>query len=221
MKKRIVGTVLAFVLCASSLTGCGFIPDSGIQSGPVNQREETQEEDTAGTAQIENSETGSAPAEETDSSSSEEVSFDTELSFDPADRPNATEGTGTPKALDKGDIAPDFTVELVDGGTFTLSDHDDGIVIVNFWATWCGPCVGEMPGFEELYNEGIEKLSIIGINCAEDRDTVDKFVSKKGFTFPIAYDTDIVKHGIIEEIIVGAPGDAYTEYKDAVESLMD
>ncbi|MBR1861080.1 MAG: TlpA family protein disulfide reductase [Lachnospiraceae bacterium] len=139
--------------------------------------------------------------------------------------------------MDKGDIAPDFTVELVDGGTFTLSDHDDGIVIVNFWATWCGPCVGEMPGFEELYNEGIEKLSIIGINCAEDRDTVDKFVSKKGFTFPIAYDTDytvgnyypsdyipytvIVKHGIIEEIIVGAPGDAYTEYKDAVESLMD
>ena len=51
------------------------------------------------------------------------------------------------------DLAPDFTATLADGSSFTLSEHRGSVILLNFWATWCGPCVGEMPAFEQLNNE--------------------------------------------------------------------
>ena len=168
-------------------------------------------------------------------SSSDSGSF--ELSFDPADRPNATLGTGTIKELEVGDIAPDFTVALTNGDLFDLSDHDDKVVLINFWATWCSPCVGEMPELEELANEGLDKFELVCINCGEDQKTVDKFVSKNDFDFNIAYDTDytveyyyptdyipytvVIKNGIVRDIYVGAPRDAYGTYKSSVETLLN
>ncbi len=166
-------------------------------------------------------------------SSTEEVV----LSFDPADRPNANSGYGSIKALEAGDIAPDFTVELTNGGTFTLSDHDDGVVLINVWATWCGPCVGEMPELQELAHDGIDKFDLVCINCGDDKNTVDSFVKEQGFDFNIAYDVDytvcdyyptdyipytvIVKNGIVCETYVGAPADAYEAYKSEVLKYMD
>ncbi len=159
------------------------------------------------------------------------------LSFDPADRPNANLGTGTIKELEIGDIAPDFTVDLVSGGTFTLSDHDAEVVFINFWATWCPPCVGEMPEIGELAELGLDGLQVLCINCGEDAKTVDKFVTKNDYDFNIAYDTDytveyyyptdyvpytvIIKNGIIRDIYVGAPRDAYETYKSSVENLLN
>ncbi len=171
------------------------------------------------------------------SASSEDAEDSFELSFDPADRPNATLGTGTIKELEVGDIAPDFTVTLTNGELFDLSDHDDKVVLINFWATWCSPCVGEMPELEELANEGLDKFELVCINCGEDQKTVDKFVSKNGFDFNIAYDTDytveyyyptdyipytvVIKNGIVRDIYVGAPRDAYGTYKSSVETLLN
>ncbi len=150
------------------------------------------------------------------------------------ERPNADDGTGEPRILAKGDIAPDFTAQLSSGGEFKLSDYDDRTVIVNFWATWCGPCVNEMPAFEMLKNDEMEELEIICINCMEDKDTVDSFVAENGYTFNIGYDPEgkilayyptegipytlVVKKGRISKIFVGAM-DAetqYREYKDAI-----
>ena len=153
---------------------------------------------------------------------------------DLSDRPNADDKTGEPKILEEGDIAPDFTAELSGGGSFKLSDHDDKTVIVNFWATWCGPCVNEMPAFEMLKNDEIKDLEIVCINCMEDKGSVDRFVSENGYTFNIGYDEDgrimsyyptdgipytlVVKKGKISDIFVGAM-DAetqYAEYKNAI-----
>ena len=160
------------------------------------------------------------------------------LTKDDPNRPNADTGNGEPKTLSEYDIAPDFTAKLVNGGTFKLSDYDNKIVIVNFWATWCGPCVGEMPAFERLKNDKIEDLEIICINCMEDMTTVDKFVKQEGYTFNIGYDvlgnigkyyptdgipyTVIVNKGKVARIYVGAYDAAtqYQEYKKAVEECM-
>ena len=151
------------------------------------------------------------------------------------DRPNADTGNGTPKELAIGDVAPDFTATLVNGGTFRLSDYDNKIVLVNFWATWCGPCVGEMPAFENLKKDNMDDVEIICVNCSEDKDTVDKFVRQEGYTFNIGYDTSgkigayypttgipytvVVNKGKINMIYVGAydAGTQYQEYKKAIE----
>ena len=147
----------------------------------------------------------------------------------------ATEAPQDIKVLEKGDKAPDFTAQLVNGETVKLSDYSDKIVLLNFWATWCPPCVGEMPAFERLKNDGDDDLVILCVNCMDDKATVDKFVQDNGYTFNIAYDEDgsiemyyptegipytlVVNKGEVAEIYVGA-ADAdtqYNEYKNAIE----
>lgn len=137
----------------------------------------------------------------------------------------------------EGDSALDFTVETADGESFTLSRQSGKVVLLNFWATWCGPCVGEMPAFEKLHKEYGDEVAILAVNCMEDKDTVDQFISDNGYTFPIAYDEKgeavvekypfdgipytlvIGKDGIVQDIYMGAlDADAqYEEYKSAIE----
>ena len=91
-------------------------------------------------------------------------------------------------ALKSGNKAPDFTAELIDGSTITLSDLKGKPVIINFWATWCGPCVREMPAFERLKEDFGDEIGIIAVNCGDDADTVKDFASENSYTFPIALD---------------------------------
>ena len=137
---------------------------------------------------------------------------------------------------EEGGAAPDFTVTVNNGSTFTLSDYKDKVVLVNFWATWCPPCVGELPAFEQLKKDNIDGFVFIAINCSEPKSTVDDFIKRNGYTFNVAYDengdvqrlyptdgipyTLIIKNGVIEQTFLGAPRDAYSEYKKAVEECM-
>ena len=174
---------------------------------------------------------------ESESETVSEANDQQDKSVDP-DRPNADTRNGMPKTLSEKDVAPDFTADLLGGGTFKLSDYDDKIVLLNFWATWCPPCVGEMPAFEKLKNEGISNLEIICVDCMEDKDTVKKFINEKGYTFNVGYDTDgrigayyptdgipytlVINKGKIYKTYVGAYGadEQYTEYKKAIEECM-
>ncbi|MCM1162475.1 MAG: TlpA family protein disulfide reductase [Roseburia sp.] len=141
--------------------------------------------------------------------------------------------------LSTGDVAPDFTVETVSGNDFTLSEQNGKVVLLNFWATWCGPCVEEMPAFERLYGEYGEEVAILAVNCMEDTISVAQFLADKGYTFPIAYDPEgavnmkyptdgipytlvIGKDGMVKNIYLGARGaDAqYEEYKSAIDEAL-
>lgn len=89
--------------------------------------------------------------------------------------------------------APDFTVTDQNGQAVNLSDFNEKPVIVNFWATWCGPCKSEMPAFENLYKRYKDDVDIMMVNMTDDtHDTVERvkqFVSQNGFTFPVYFDT--------------------------------
>jgi thiol-disulfide isomerase/thioredoxin len=87
----------------------------------------------------------------------------------------------------KGKMAPNFELDTLDGKKIKLSDLRGKAVLVNFWATWCGPCKIEMPWFVELQNQyGPEGLTIIGI-AMDDSPTeeIAKFAKEMGINYPI------------------------------------
>ncbi len=91
--------------------------------------------------------------------------------------------------------APDFTVYDEAGNSVKLTDMQGKPVIVNFWATWCGYCVQEMPDFQKAYDEYGDKVNFMMINLtdgqSETKDEVKAFLGKTEYTFPVYYDTEL------------------------------
>ncbi len=131
----------------------------------------------------------------------------------------------------------DFEMTLSDGETVvSFEEYLGKKVLLNFWATWCGPCVGEMPALQRLSEEYPDELVILAVNCGEDQKTVQQFVEDNGYTFPVVLDTDyaiqdmfggvtsipetviIDEEGYIVTITTGA-ADADTMYEAYKEEL--
>jgi thiol-disulfide isomerase/thioredoxin len=84
--------------------------------------------------------------------------------------------------------APDFSLDDIQGVSVNLSSLRGQVVILNFWATWCGPCVEEMPMLTRFQNQHPE-IIFIGINEKEDREKVERFLDQNAFRYLILLDT--------------------------------
>ena len=102
----------------------------------------------------------------------------------------APEESFAPGVIAVGAPAPDFTAQLVDGTSFQLSQQKDKAVLLNFWATWCGPCVGELPAFTRLVETYGDKIALLAVNCGEDEQPVTGSLEQNGYTFPVALDLE-------------------------------
>ncbi|WP_263365287.1 peroxiredoxin family protein [Edaphobacter bradus] len=82
--------------------------------------------------------------------------------------------------------APDFTRTSLDGKTIRLSSYRGKLVLLNFWATWCGPCIAEIPRFSGWQTKyGPQGLEVIGVSMDDDASPVKKFVGKQQLTYPV------------------------------------
>src|SRR5208337_4684788 len=87
--------------------------------------------------------------------------------------------------------APDFALKDAAGRTIRLNDLRGKVVIVDFWATWCGPCRAVMPELQKMHTDLAGKgLTILGLDVGEDSDTVTQFAHKFGYTFTLLLDAE-------------------------------
>lgn len=98
--------------------------------------------------------------------------------------------------IEIGKVAPDFELAKLDGTEVKLSDLKGKKVILNFWATWCGPCQQEMPDMEAFYKEHKGNVEILAINYTPSEkgggeEKVSNFAKEKGITFPVLLDKNI------------------------------
>ena len=92
------------------------------------------------------------------------------------------------------DPAPEFKLTGLDGKPVTLADSRGKVILLNFWATWCGPCRAEIPDLVELQNKYKDRLQILGLVVDEDDpDAVKDFVEKFGINYPVALATNDIR----------------------------
>ena len=115
----------------------------------------------------------------------------------------AAPGETAPETQESSNLAPDFTVYDLEGNAHKLSDFRGKPVLLNFWASWCGPCQMEMPDFQKFYESHGDKVNFVIVNLTDGQqetvETASAFIEEKGYTFPVYYDTDIdaaMKYGV-------------------------
>lgn len=88
-------------------------------------------------------------------------------------------------------VAPDFTLKALSGVNLRLAEQRGDIIVLNFWASWCGPCIQEMPELDKLASKyqplGVQ---IWGVNVEADSSAAQKYLSKTRVEFPILFDTE-------------------------------
>ncbi|MDW8327453.1 MAG: TlpA disulfide reductase family protein [Anaerolineales bacterium] len=139
--------------------------------------------------------------------------------------PEAVSGSERLPSPRAGFPAPDFTLETLDGDTASLADYRGRVIILNFWASWCGPCRAEMPALQALWEAQRERgLVVLAINSTvqDSVPAATAFLQKMNLNLPVLIDRDgaatqrylvralpttffVDRQGIIRSMMIGGP----------------
>lgn len=124
--------------------------------------------------------------------------------------------------------AKDFTAQDADGNEVKLSDYFGKPIVLNFWASWCGPCRSEMPDFNEKYKELGDDVQFLMVNMTEGfRETLKSakaYIEESGFSFPVLFDTgkeaamNYSVYALPTTFFIDAEGNIVSYAKGAIDS---
>jgi peroxiredoxin len=128
--------------------------------------------------------------------------------------------------------APDFTLQALNDSSYTLSNMEKKVVLINFWATWCGPCRMEIPEFNELYNNYSEQgLEILGISISDNKKQLQNFAKSFTVDYPLLYGNSrnmnkIMKdyggvYAVPSSFLIGKEGSIIWSYPGAILKQYD
>jgi peroxiredoxin len=131
------------------------------------------------------------------------------------------------KALSDINKAPDFTLKAINDSTYTLSELKGNVVLINFWATWCGPCRMEIPEFNELYEEYHNRgFELLGISISDTKKQLKNYINSYKVKYPLLYGStkDLSKitrdyggvYAVPSSFLVGKNGDMLWSYPGAI-----
>lgn len=180
-RKKHIGVIAAVVAFAVLLIGAGVAysalapaaDNQGISTTTPAQNADKAEGDTSARDSADDS-AGSASQESA---------------------PGNNAATETDANKDEQDMsAPDFTMTDASGKTLTLADFRGKPVLLNFWASWCGPCASEMPDIQAAWEEHGDEIEFVIVNMTgmsgETEQSAKEFLSQNGYTFPCYFDVD-------------------------------
>ena len=118
----------------------------------------------------------------------------------------AVPGETTSETQEASNLAPDFTVYDLEGNAHKLSDFRGKPVLLNFWASWCGPCQMEMPDFQKYYESHGDKVNFVIVNLTDgQQETVESasaFIAEKGYTSDEVITVDMFPRTVHVESVV-------------------
>lgn len=133
-------------------------------------------------------------------------------------------------------VPPQFKLENIKGDVIALDDYKGKVLFLNFWASWCGPCVHEMPSIERLnkHYQDDDEVEILLVNLGEDRETVEAFLVGGGYTLETLLDKDNMvgtSYGVRsipttlffnkEGMVVASKTGAHDWDRDGVKAILD
>ncbi|MEM0925244.1 MAG: TlpA disulfide reductase family protein, partial [Planctomycetota bacterium] len=137
-----------------------------------------------------------------------------------------------------GKPAPNFKLELLNGDTFELQENRGKVVVLDFWATWCGPCMQAMPVIEETVQAfDSDNVRLIAVNLQESSEEIERTLRRLGIAPEVALDIDgvaailyeanaipqtvvIDENGVVTRVYVGSGGDLGTQLKAAIDECL-
>jgi cytochrome c biogenesis protein CcmG/thiol:disulfide interchange protein DsbE len=120
---------------------------------------------------------------------------------------------GQPPAQAGSDQAPAFRLAGLDGKPASLADYQGKVVVLDFWATWCGPCRAQAEILEEMHPTVGQNVAFLGINVGEDQKTVERYTSRSPFPYPTLLDPSSQvafkygAEGLPTLVVIGPKGD--------------
>ncbi len=146
-------------------------------------------------------------------------------------------GSHTTQGLEIGRPAPVFELRDLSGSAVSLTQYQGKIVLIDFWATWCGPCRMSMPVLENLQKEYPNELVLLAVNLQESRDDVRQYVSERHITSRVLLDEEgkvgttygsesipmqvlIDQKGIVRDIRMGYSPDMGTHFRGEIRELL-
>jgi len=136
-----------------------------------------------------------------------------------------------------GKPAPDFTLDTLDGESVSLSDLKGQVVVLDFWATWCPPCVKSLPELEQIHQQSAgQSVKVFAVNLQENETRVRSFLQSRGLSLPILMDSEgevaqkysihaipqtviIGKNGEVQKVFVGASPETPDKIRAEIESV--